>query len=200
MQRVTGELKAAKAIVVKEAAAAKAAAAAAAAAHAAEEEKARRAAEKAKQTAAKKPPAPPSKSPAAGRSRKSILSFELDTSPTAKPVTEQLRDALQRSSLRVLDLFREWDTDGDGEISKAEFREAMGVLGFAAAGDEIDALFDSFDTDLSGNIGFKELQKMLRGHANAAPSPAVAKLRSAGSALYYILYCSLRNIVQYDII
>ena len=36
-----------------------------------------------------------------------------------------LRDALTRSSTRVLDLFREWDEDGSGKVDKKEFRKAI---------------------------------------------------------------------------
>ena len=31
---------------------------------------------------------------------------------------------------RVIDLFREWDTDGDGQITRKEFHTAMPRLGF----------------------------------------------------------------------
>ena len=31
--------------------------------------------------------------------------------------------------VRVIDLFREWDEDGDGTVSKKEFRKAMPLLG-----------------------------------------------------------------------
>ena len=41
-----------------------------------------------------------------------------------------LKDALARSSSRVMDLFRQWDDDGSGEISKKEFRKAIKSMGF----------------------------------------------------------------------
>ena len=31
--------------------------------------------------------------------------------------------------MRVIDLFREWDEDGDGTVSKKEFRKAVPMLG-----------------------------------------------------------------------
>jgi Ca2+-binding EF-hand superfamily protein len=31
--------------------------------------------------------------------------------------------------VRVIDLFREWDEDGSGTVSKKEFRKAMPMLG-----------------------------------------------------------------------
>ena len=57
-----------------------------------------------------------------------LAGLDLDESPGAPPINEQLRDALARHAGKVLDLFREWDEDGDGQIDKGEFREAMTML------------------------------------------------------------------------
>ena len=62
-----------------------------------------------------------------------------------KSVAEQLRDALSKAAVRVIDLFREWDDDGNGAIDKKEFRKAMPALGFSASKDEVDGLFDEWD-------------------------------------------------------
>ena len=40
-------------------------------------------------------------------------------------VAEQLRDVLQANHVRVVDLFREWDTDKNGVIDQVEFRDAI---------------------------------------------------------------------------
>lgn len=58
--------------------------------------------------------------------------------------------------------FRHWDKDGNGNISKAEFRRAIRALGSSASRAEVDRLFDSFDTDKGGTIEAKELGKALR--------------------------------------
>ena len=39
-----------------------------------------------------------------------------------------LVEALHRSYARVIDLFRSWDKDGSGRVSKAEFRNALPLL------------------------------------------------------------------------
>ena len=39
------------------------------------------------------------------------------------------QDGLAKNSARVIDLFREWDDDGNGEVSKKEFGKAMRKLG-----------------------------------------------------------------------
>ena len=81
-----------------------------------------------------------------------------------KSVAEQLREALAKSAVRVIDLFNDWDTDGNGKISKEEFRKAMGLLGFNVPAEDIDALFDSWDPDGSGVLSLGELDKQLSEH------------------------------------
>ena len=45
-------------------------------------------------------------------------------------VAEQLGAALKANAGRVIDLFRGWDTDGDGEVSRKEFHKAVRALEF----------------------------------------------------------------------
>ena len=75
-----------------------------------------------------------------------------------------LRDALSRSSQRVIELFVKWDEDASGEIDKREFRRLVGSMGFSMIGDasEIDLVFDSFDADGSGKLAYAELNQALR--------------------------------------
>ena len=87
------------------------------------------------------------------------------------PVTEQIMASLQKNSVRVMDLFREWDEDGDGVITKKEFCRSMPRLGIVAPSKEFELLFDTFDPDGSGAIDMKELQKGLR-RKSASPEPA----------------------------
>ena len=59
-----------------------------------------------------------------------------------------LRDALARSSERVVDLFRLWDEDRSGAVDAAEFHRAVRALGFAEASAEVTAkVFASLDAD-----------------------------------------------------
>lgn len=46
--------------------------------------------------------------------------------------THHLRDALAANAVRVIDLFREWDQDGDGVVDREEFRRALELTGFSA--------------------------------------------------------------------
>ena len=73
-----------------------------------------------------------------------------------------LRDALARSSERVVDLFKKWDDDKSGKIDKKEFTQAVRALGFDVDDDEAGAVFDSLDDDNSGELEYAELNTMLR--------------------------------------
>ena len=88
--------------------------------------------------------------------------FDVDEN-SEKSVAEQLCDALSRAAVRVVDLFREWDDDGSGRISRAEFHKACGEMRFHAPAEDIDMLFDGWDPNGSGYLELKELQRLLRG-------------------------------------
>jgi Ca2+-binding EF-hand superfamily protein len=83
------------------------------------------------------------------------------------------RDALARSSTRAIDLFRQWVEGGSGEIEKKEFRRAIKSMGFdfIANDKEIDMIFHEFDTDGSGKVDYKELNKHLRQGAGSKIDP-----------------------------
>ena len=72
--------------------------------------------------------------------------------PSSWTCARQLRDILSKNAVRVIDLFREWDEDGDGTVSKKEFRKAMPLLGLDVPKKEIDALFDEWDPDGSRRL------------------------------------------------
>ena len=98
-----------------------------------------------------------------GKSQSSKLSLaKISLDEAGKPIQEQLKDILVENAVRVIDLFREWDEDGDGTVSKKEFRKAMPMLGLEVPKHEIDALFDSWDPDGSGEITLKELSGVLK--------------------------------------
>ena len=102
----------------------------------------------------------------AGGRRGAALSttVKLDRS-SGRPVSELIRDALADNAVRVIDLFRDWDENGDGRISQKEFYQAMAPLGLDVSREEALELFDQFDTDSSGKIEYKELNSMLRRRA-----------------------------------
>jgi len=118
-------------------------------------------------------PSPPDKKARAAHKKggTSVLgNFVFLEGPDAPSITEQIAGALRSQSSRVLDLFREWDTDGDGEVSRKEFRKAMPELGLNVDLKEIDALFDMWDADGGGSLEFKELTKILRTSTSTRPA------------------------------
>jgi len=130
--------------------------------------------------AAKKPAENAKPKPKVGGS-KVLAGLDLDED-SDKPIHVQLQEALSKQGARVMDLFREWDADGDGEVSKDEFRKAMPMLGLDYPMTAMDALFDSFDKDGGGTIDFKEIQKMMRRPpGSTTTTQATKKLQGAAN-------------------
>ena len=98
-----------------------------------------------------------------------------------KSIQEQLRDALAANSAKLIDLFREWDDDGNGALDKKELRKALPALGYEAPKKEVDAFFDSIDKDGSGFIEYEEFKKALsdKGIAEAAKAKKAADATKA---------------------
>ena len=86
--------------------------------------------------------------------------------PRARADTEYcykiLRDAIVRDRQRILDLFRQWDTDNSGAVSKEEFTHGIRRAGFDAHQADLEAMFDDMDEDGSGELEYNELQSKLR--------------------------------------
>jgi hypothetical protein len=62
------------------------------------------------------------------------------------------------------DLLSKLDTDSDGQISKAEFENALGSAGVDTS--SADALFSKLDADGDGSISQSELASAQRGHGH----------------------------------
>ena len=69
----------------------------------------------------------------------------------------RLRKALSKRLGACASLFQIMDTDGNGQITRAEFSEAVSALGVkGVCASVIDELFDEFDMDGSGDISYGE--------------------------------------------
>ena len=88
--------------------------------------------------------------------------FDLDESPDAPPVSEQIIAALMANAGKVIDLFRSWDDNGDGIVTRAEFHKAMKQLGLQVPKDAIDTIFSRWDKDGGGELSLPEMTKILR--------------------------------------
>ena len=88
--------------------------------------------------------------------------FDLDESPGALSIAEQIIGKLTANAGKVLDLFRSWDDNGDGIVTRREFHGAMKKLGLEVSKAVIDDIFTGWDKDGGGQITLVELQKVLR--------------------------------------
>ena len=114
-----------------------------------------------------------------GPGEASALRFDIDED-SDKSVAEQLRDALASASVRVIDLFKDWDDDQSGTVSRKEFHKAMAELQFNVPKEAIDELFTQWDPDNSGSLELKELEKILkRGDMTEEEQEAQLKLQAA---------------------
>jgi hypothetical protein len=60
----------------------------------------------------------------------------------SRPVQERIKETLTNNAVRIVDLFKEWDLDNSGTVSKKEFRKAMPLLGLSDVDPkEVDPLF-----------------------------------------------------------
>ena len=134
---------------------------------------------KAEITKLKKPPPVKAKKPDEKVKPSPLGKFDIDEGPDAPPISQQLAGALKKNSARVLDLFRSWDADGDGEVSRKEFHRAMPALGLEVPKKDIDDLFSEWDKGGDGSLGLKELQKILG--AARTPSKPAEKVQDAAS-------------------
>jgi hypothetical protein len=73
-----------------------------------------------------------------------------------------LRQKLNAKRGRVLDLFRQWDENGDGGISRDEFGRGLLLCRLTFSAADARKLFDIFDEDGSGWLDFQEMDRMLR--------------------------------------
>ena len=105
---------------------------------------------------------------APGSSHRHLLGEQGSSIVLKKVTVAGVREALAASYSRVIDFFKLMDKNGDGAVTKHEFRAGLGLLGIdesQASMEAIDALFDSFDMDGSGELTFNELKTILRYEA-----------------------------------
>lgn len=86
--------------------------------------------------------------------------LDVDSSGTVD-VHEILRsiicDKLGTMQVRAVDLFRRWDEDASGSVTKNEFRKALKAIGFLDYPDaDLDGVFDLLDTDGSEKLETKD--------------------------------------------
>jgi Ca2+-binding EF-hand superfamily protein len=102
---------------------------------------------------------------------------KLDAS-SGESIPLQLKKILDSNSAKLVDVFREWDTDGNGAIDKKEFRKAVAALGYEVPKRDLDQVFDEMDDSGDGFIEYSELKSVLRNAETRtfhAPKPKEPK-------------------------
>ena len=90
-------------------------------------------------------------------------------------IRDDLLARLKRKILQLEQLFRRWDADGDGQISRREWRDALQTVGIVANREHIDHLFDFFDAvpcTAAPTLGYPSARASL--HRNDVPMLAPA--------------------------
>jgi len=73
----------------------------------------------------------------------------------------ELRWKLVAQMQKLQTVFRTWDDDNNGTVSRKEFRQGVALLGVDASQSTIDELFDLVDADHSGFLSYRELGRKL---------------------------------------
>ena len=73
----------------------------------------------------------------------------------------RLYHVVAHNALMLQDLFKSWDTNNDGRVSKIEFAKGLSSLNWDAPKETVEALFNHMDKDKSGYLDYKELQKTI---------------------------------------
>jgi hypothetical protein len=89
---------------------------------------------------------------------------ELDGHSGRGPVGDQLRAILAKEAFKLTTekLFKKWDADGEGSVSRKEFRTWWPKIGYEAPAHDINELFDEFDVDGSGESAFPAARERAR--------------------------------------
>lgn len=89
----------------------------------------------------------------------------------AEYMSYALQDAFERSAASLTDLFAAWDKDGNMQLDRDEFRDALRSYGFKADDEIIDRVFNDFVTSSLGTVSLTDLQFRLRLRNLARPRP-----------------------------
>ena len=76
--------------------------------------------------------------------------------------TQDICDMIAKTAGRMTELFASWDKDCNGFVDKKEFRAACNALGVTYPNSIIDAVFDVFDEDRTGQLDHHELVRVAR--------------------------------------
>ena len=88
--------------------------------------------------------------------------------------TQNMRTVMEDHSLRVLDLFRQYDRDDDGIITRKEFRDTMKSIKLPMSKDELKIVIHALDENHDDKINYKEFSAIFKKYTR--PKPKVGKI------------------------
>lgn len=71
-----------------------------------------------------------------------------------------MRDVMESNSLRVLDLFRQYDRNDDGTISRKEFRDTMKSIHLPMSKKDLKTVIHALDENHDNKINYKEFHSI----------------------------------------
>ena len=117
--------------------------------------------------------------------------IRLSGSERGESIQHAIKSDLRKSGAKLMMLFKKWDADGSNTVSKSEFRRGLKELKIRGGVEDYDSLFDAWDTDKSGSIGYTELLDAMKGRRydtfhlfDADLGNAKAKITAAAAQAY----------------
>lgn len=74
----------------------------------------------------------------------------------------RLGAVMAKRNIKIGDVASNWDANHDGMMSKVEFRNSVSEMGVEATAEEIDELFDSYDTTGNGALRVEDIKPRLK--------------------------------------
>jgi hypothetical protein len=110
----------------------------------------------------------------------------------------KLGHAIAKRNISTAALMRLWDANGDGNLTKEEFMQALQrTLKLEATLKEMSALFNSFDEDRGGSITINELQPAVaRLHEDCRDEALKEKLSRLKVAVYDVELAMLKDCLK----
>ena len=97
----------------------------------------------------------------------------LDDERRILELTRSWKEAIGTNRQALSELFREWDTDGDGMVSKREFRKGVTMLRLGAPVEAVNDLYDAWDVNGDGLLSFEAMYECMSSLArDGGPKPA----------------------------